>query len=366
MTSGKPFPTSPSPPWDPSILDSQVDDTWYKETPDPSLYSQEMPFDDGGRLRDQPDEEVEDIDEDDRNHQAVDRAGIKTFFADLIRDELQSEFTVCNIDGFLVDVRGADPYGSDSEDDEPTPPLSAQNARWSHPDTDSDSDSDSDGEVPPLLEQEYYDSSSGSESEDDRPRRSSTRRCFPVTRSQSRPAAPKKQERTKKGKTRRKKPKKSEAQGHDPELQDESDPDEDKEDSTTPHLESNNRAKTGQAISESLLEPNEETGEPVREAEPRIMHPSKKDVAEYSKYFPGTDADTLRKTFDATTQYGTRGATDGHTLHNQISSPNPVLNIPRRHETVATDTLYSDTPAFDSGSTAAQFFIGRKSHFRSA
>jgi hypothetical protein len=56
--------------------------------------------------------------------------------------------------------------------------------------------------------------------------------------------------------------------------------------------------------------------------------PSKKDVAEYSKYFPGTDIDTLRKTFDATTQYGTRGATQGHTLHNQIASPNPILNLP--------------------------------------
>ena len=31
---------------------------------------------------------------------------------------------------------------------------------------------------------------------------------------------------------------------------------------------------------------------------------------------------------------------------------------------MATDTLYSDTPAVDDGSTAAQFFIGRKSHFR--
>ncbi|MCA1807767.1 MAG: hypothetical protein LC687_07965, partial [Actinobacteria bacterium] len=67
-----------------------------------------------------------------------------------------------------------------------------------------------------------------------------------------------------------------------------------------------------------------------------------------------------------TTQYGSKGATSGHTLYNQIASPNPILNIPRRHKNVATDTLYSDTPAFDSGSTAAQFFIGRKSHYRTA
>ena len=31
---------------------------------------------------------------------------------------------------------------------------------------------------------------------------------------------------------------------------------------------------------------------------------------------------------------------------------------------MATDTLYSDTPAVDDGSTAAQFFIGRSSQYR--
>jgi hypothetical protein len=35
---------------------------------------------------------------------------------------------------------------------------------------------------------------------------------------------------------------------------------------------------------------------------------------------------------------------------------NPVLNIPRRHKDVATDTVYSRIPAVDDGSTAAQFF----------
>jgi hypothetical protein len=66
------------------------------------------------------------------------------------------------------------------------------------------------------------------------------------------------------------------------------------------------------------------------------------------------------------TQHGSKGATGGHTLQNQTTSPNPILNIPRRHEAVTTDTLYSDTPAFDSGSTVAQFFIGRSPMFRTA
>ena len=42
-----------------------------------------------------------------------------------------------------------------------------------------------------------------------------------------------------------------------------------------------------------------------------------------------------------------------------FKSRNPVFNIPRHSETVATDTILSDTPAVDDGSTMAQFFCGR-------
>ena len=47
------------------------------------------------------------------------------------------------------------------------------------------------------------------------------------------------------------------------------------------------------------------------------------------------------------------------TSKSTLSSRNPVLNIPRRSEAVATDTIFSDTPAVDDGSTMAQFFRGR-------
>ena len=40
-------------------------------------------------------------------------------------------------------------------------------------------------------------------------------------------------------------------------------------------------------------------------------------------------------------------------------SRNPALNIPRRHEAVATDTVFSDTPAVDSCVEQAQVFVGR-------
>ena len=42
-----------------------------------------------------------------------------------------------------------------------------------------------------------------------------------------------------------------------------------------------------------------------------------------------------------------------------LKSRNPVLNIPRRHDLVATDTVFSDTPAVDSGVKQAQVFVGR-------
>jgi len=96
-----------------------------------------------------------------------------------------------------------------------------------------------------------------------------------------------------------------------------------------------------------------------------LSKPSRRDYSKYARFFPGADLDCIRRTFDATTQLGTRGAIDGLQLRNRLHAPNPILNTPRRNEPVATDTLYSRTHAIDDGSLAAQFFIGRRSHFRS-
>ena len=82
------------------------------------------------------------------------------------------------------------------------------------------------------------------------------------------------------------------------------------------------------------------------------------------RFFPGTGLETIKRTFENTTQFGSRGATVGPRLLHHSKSPNPILNIPRRQEDVATDTIYSNTPAVDNGSTAAQFYIGMKSKYR--
>ena len=91
----------------------------------------------------------------------------------------------------------------------------------------------------------------------------------------------------------------------------------------------------------------------------------KRDYKRLKKFLPGASVETIKKTIEATTQYATKGAVEGTTLRQQIHAPNPVLNVPRRNEDVATDTLYSSTPAIGDGSTACQFFIGRISKYRS-
>ena len=48
-------------------------------------------------------------------------------------------------------------------------------------------------------------------------------------------------------------------------------------------------------------------------------------------------------------------------MKRHLKSRNPALNVPRRHEPVATDTIFSVTPAVDSGVNQAQVFVGRDS-----
>lgn len=101
---------------------------------------------------------------------------------------------------------------------------------------------------------------------------------------------------------------------------------------------------------------------------PRLTRLKKHSNSWYRKqrrFFPGTGMSTIKKTFENTTQFGTRGAVTGPRLQRTMASPNPILNIPRRQEDVATDSIYSNTPAIDDGSTAAQFFIGTTSKYRS-
>jgi len=70
-------------------------------------------------------------------------------------------------------------------------------------------------------------------------------------------------------------------------------------------------------------------------------------------------ADIIKQTFEVTTQYARLPMST--LLKKRYKSPFPALNVHRRDEPVATDTIYSDTPAVDSGATIAQVFVGVES-----
>ena len=75
-------------------------------------------------------------------------------------------------------------------------------------------------------------------------------------------------------------------------------------------------------------------------------------------FFAWTSPSSIQDTFNVTTRHGTSPHTQDY-IKKHFKSRNPVFNIPRRSEAVATDTIFSDTPAVDDGSTMAQFFCGR-------
>ena len=68
--------------------------------------------------------------------------------------------------------------------------------------------------------------------------------------------------------------------------------------------------------------------------------------------------DTVQKTMEQSTQWGVCLPIT-FPMKKHLKSRNPGLNIPRRHEALATDTVFSDTPAVDSGVQQAQVFVGK-------
>ena len=82
------------------------------------------------------------------------------------------------------------------------------------------------------------------------------------------------------------------------------------------------------------------------------------DNGNFRPYFGWVDVDTVQKTMEQSTQWGV-SLPNTFPMKKHLKSRSPALNIPRRHEAVATDTVFSDTPAVDSGVKQAQVFVGR-------
>ena len=70
-----------------------------------------------------------------------------------------------------------------------------------------------------------------------------------------------------------------------------------------------------------------------------------------------TSPSSIKDTFNVITRHGIAPHTQDY-IKKHFKSRNPVFSIPRCSEAVATDTIFSDTPAVDGGPTMAQFFCG--------
>ena len=91
-------------------------------------------------------------------------------------------------------------------------------------------------------------------------------------------------------------------------------------------------------------------------------HQIRSEIPDFDKYRPfcgWVNADTIKETFKHTTQWG--ASITSFPMKKHLKSRSSALNVPRRHEAVATDTVYSDNPAIDSGVKMAQHFVGKVS-----
>jgi hypothetical protein len=118
------------------------------------------------------------------------------------------------------------------------------------------------------------------------------------------------------------------------------------------------------SIQEASLHPdptqeplNPSTDNRTSSLHPRDARPSPRDYSSLRPFFGYQTTEVIKRTFEVTTQHARLPANS--MLKQRFKSPFPALNIPRRSEDVAMDTIFSDTPAIGSGVKMAQFFCGR-------
>ena len=103
--------------------------------------------------------------------------------------------------------------------------------------------------------------------------------------------------------------------------------------------------------------PSPPSGEPLTHAYMHDSNPAEEDWKSLRPYFGWQSEQVIKNTYQVTSRFG--GTIPQHDyLKKHFKSRNPVFNIPRRNEAVATDTIFSDTPAINDGSAMAQFFVG--------
>ena len=99
-------------------------------------------------------------------------------------------------------------------------------------------------------------------------------------------------------------------------------------------------------------------GEPITHAHLHNSNSAEEDWTSLRPYFGWQSEQVIKDTYQVTSRFG--GTIPQHDyLKEHFKSRNPVFNIPRRNEPVATDNIFSDTPTINDSSTMAQFFVGR-------
>ena len=85
------------------------------------------------------------------------------------------------------------------------------------------------------------------------------------------------------------------------------------------------------------------------------------DYNDYTQHFLGASEETIKRTFHSTTQYDKKLLHPKMHMQKYYKSPHPAMNVLRRQEPIATDTIKSDTPSRPGGYKNAQLFVGRQS-----
>jgi len=113
---------------------------------------------------------------------------------------------------------------------------------------------------------------------------------------------------------------------------------------------------------ETVDDEEDETKEDLEADTPPAETESKPvDCSKHRRHFLHAPDEKIKKTFEAATQNAAT-VMHGPKANQTPKSPNPALNIRRRKEAVATDSVFADVPAVDTpGCAGAQTFVGRSS-----
>ena len=89
------------------------------------------------------------------------------------------------------------------------------------------------------------------------------------------------------------------------------------------------------------------------------QQPTNIDYNKLKPYLGWVNPETIKKTFENSTQWAVTSTR--FPMRKHFKSRFPAFNILCSNEAVATDTIFSDTPAIDSGITMAQILVGKDS-----